>query len=346
MSPPVPPDVLSRWRALAGRPCRPFGNGLINDTFLVEGADGKAVLQRLHPVFGGVVNEDIDAVTTHLAARGLATPHLLRTDDRALWAVDADGLPWRAQSFVEGTSLDRVTDPAVASDAAGLLARFHRAVSDLDWSYRHVRPNIHDTPRHLEALRQAVENHPSHRLYEEVVAIAGPMLERARHLRGFNELPLRHVHGDPKISNVLFDAGGKALCLVDLDTVGLMAWPLELGDALRSWCNPAGEDADGNALDLALFRATVDGYAAVGKDFVTPAEVSRLVDGLATICLELSARFLADALNEKYFGWDSSRHATRGDHNLLRARGQWSLYRSVESRRPQLEAIVQEAFAR
>lgn len=345
MTPTVPSDVLAHWRTLAGRPYAPFGNGLINATFLVDGADGKAVLQRLHPIFGGVVNEDIEAVTSHLAARGLATPRLVRTDERALWTTGSDGMPWRVLSFIEGTSVDRVTDPAVASDAAGLLARFHRAVSDLVWTYRHVRTNVHDTRRHLATLRLALEHHTSHRLYDQVAAIAFPMLDRAIHLRDFDELPLRHVHGDPKISNVMFDAAGKALCLVDLDTVGKMPWPLELGDALRSWCNPAGEDADDNALDLALFQATVEGYAAESKGFVTPAEISRLVDGLATICLELSARFLADALNESYFGWDATRHATRGDHNLLRARGQWSLYRSVESRRPQLEAIVRGAFA-
>ena len=60
---------------------------------------------------------------------------------------------------------------------------------------------------------------------------------------------------------MLFDSRGRGLCLIDLDTLTLMSWPLEMGDALRSWCNPTRED--GHALasfDLELFEAAVQGY--------------------------------------------------------------------------------------
>ena len=71
------------------------------------------------------------------------------------------------------------------------------------------------------------------------------------------------MHGDPKINNLLFDAAtGRALCFIDLDTLGRMPLPLELGDAFRSWCNPAGEDNRQSAFALDLFAAAVDGYAA------------------------------------------------------------------------------------
>ena len=147
------------------------------------------------------------------------------------------------------------------------------------------------------------------------------------------------------MANILFGPSGEAVCLVDLDTVGLMPWPHEMGDALRSWCNPAGEDTSDNAVDLTLFRAAVEGYASQAGDVVTRAEVERLVDGLSVICLELAARFLADALNESYFGWSPQLYASRGEHNLVRALGQWSLHESVESQRASLEAVVGEAFA-
>src|SRR3954471_5665297 len=110
----IPEEVLSRYRDLAGRPHRPFGAGLINRTFLVEGAAGRAVVQRLHPVFAGTVNEDIDAVTWHLEQKGLVTPRPIRTDDGALWALGDDGRPWRALTFVDGESVERASSPAVA----------------------------------------------------------------------------------------------------------------------------------------------------------------------------------------------------------------------------------------
>ena len=131
---------------------------------------------------------------------------------------------------------------------------------------------------------------------------------------------------------------------MDLDTIGLMPWPHEMGDALRSWCNPAGEDHTESELEIGSFEAAVEGYAESARDLTPREDRERLVDGLETICLELSARFLADALNEAYFGWNASQYATRGEHNLVRAQGQWSLGRSVARQRSTLVRTVEMAF--
>lgn len=337
----IPAAVLARYHDLAGRPHRRFGTGLINRTYLVEGLSGNVVVQRLHPVFAGPVNEDIEAVTAHLAAKGLSTPRPVRCDDGALWVEGADERPWRALSYVAGESVDRVPSPALAREAARLVASFHLAVADLSWDYRHVRVGVHDTAKHLTTLRKALEDHRGHRLFAQVAPLASELLDAAQRLPDFSPLPLRHCHGDLKISNVLF-SGPKALCLVDLDTLGRMIWPFELGDAMRSWCNPSGEDVSSAAIDTAIFTAALEGYASVARpaSFPTCEEALALVDGLATICLELSARFLADALNETYFGFDAARFPARGEHNLLRGRGQWALRQSVERDRASLEAIV------
>lgn len=343
-TPLVPEDVLRHWPELSGGTVAPFGNGLINGTFLVESRGRRAVLQRLHPVFDGVVNEDIDAVTSHLEAKGLVTPRIVRTSNGKLWVQGSDGHPWRVLTYVNGTSHEYVDSPDTARRAAALLASFHVGVSDIVWQYRHVRSSVHDTPKHLATLERAVAEHSAHRLHGQVAPLAERILERGAALPSFDHLPKRHVHGDPKIANFLFDATGNAVCLVDLDTVGLMPWPHEMGDALRSWCNPAGEDTENNSVDLALFQASMDGYAPQGRALVTAAEVELLVDGLSSICLELSARFLADALNESYFGWNAKRYASRGEHNLVRALGQWSLHQSVEAQRGALQAIVGKSF--
>ena len=49
------------------------------------------------------------------------------------------------------------------------------------------------------------------------------------------------MHGDPKVNNVMLDTTtGQAVALVDLDTVkpGLVHY--DIGDCLRSGCNPLG----------------------------------------------------------------------------------------------------------
>jgi Ser/Thr protein kinase RdoA (MazF antagonist) len=340
----IPDDVRARWSAFAGREIRPLDGGLINATFVV--GDNAAILQRLHPVFAPEVNEDIDAVTAHLSARGLTTPRLIRPDSGDACVVHG-GETWRALTFVDGgRTFHKVPSPEVARAAGALVGRFHEALADLDYAYRFTRAGVHDTPAHLEVLRSATGEHAAHRLIGDVRPLADEILEAAAALPDLRQLPQRNCHGDLKISNLLFKDQDEpeGLCLVDLDTLGLMSVPFELGDALRSWCNPHGEDAEG-ALDLAIFEAAVAGYAETAPP-LTQGERAHLVDGLATISLELSARFLADALNEAYFGWDEARFATRGDHNLARAKSQLALFRSVQAQADEASALVERAFNR
>jgi Ser/Thr protein kinase RdoA (MazF antagonist) len=334
----IPPSVLAHYSDLAGRPYKLYGTGLINATFLVDGRRGNAIVQRLHPVFTGVVNEDIDAVTAHLERRGLTTPRPIRADDGSLWIEGEDGRPWRALTFIEGHSVDRVDSPSVAREGGRLVARFHAATSDLCYAYRHVRVGVHDTKSHIAALRSALDELSGHRLYGDVEALARPLLAEAESLTDLSLLPERHCHGDLKISNLLF-RGEEGLCLVDLDTLGRMQWPVEMGDAMRSWCNPKGEDEARATFDAAIFAAALDGYGSVARPLglVRPEEAQALVEGVLTNCLELAARFLADALRERYFGFNAGRYATRGDHNLVRGAGQLRLYESVKAQRHALE---------
>ncbi|MEZ4406589.1 MAG: phosphotransferase [Polyangiales bacterium] len=342
-TPCVPADVLARYGLTPEVAPRRFGTGLINDTFLADAPSGRVVIQRLHPVFSPRVHEDIDAVTRHLTARGVLTPTLLRTLDGALW-VEREGEVWRAQTFVAGgESFDRVPSVAMAREAGALVGRFHAAVADLDHAYRAVRVGVHDTARHLQRLRDALDAHRDHALYAEVSALAAPLLDAARALPDLSALATRHAHGDLKFSNLLFDAEGRGLCLVDLDTLARMPLAHELGDALRSWCNPAGEDVANTAVDAAVLEAALEGYAS-SNPALTDDERGSVVDGLTTIALELAARFACDALEERYFGWDAARFDTRGEHNLLRARGQWALARDALSRRDALAALAGRAL--
>ena len=198
---------------------------------------------------------------------------------------------------------------------------------------------------HADRLVRALADHPRHRLASAVASQAEALLRLADGQPDFADLPRRITHGDPKISNVLFlPPDHRAHALVDLDTLGRLDLPTELGDAFRSWCNPAGEDAGEPGLDLTLFEAAVNGYATAAGGQVEPAETARLVDGLVVICTELACRFAADALDESYFGWDPDRFSTRGDHNLHRAQVQLTLARSVQDHRSEAEDVVAHAF--
>jgi Ser/Thr protein kinase RdoA (MazF antagonist) len=325
----VPAAVISHWQRFVDATFKPISTGLINFTLEVQTPREKAVLQRLHSIFAPEVNLDIAAVTEHLSRKGLTTPKLLPTDDGALWVEDNNKGIWRAQSFIPGNAYPAITNPNIAYQAGRLVGKFHIALADLNYSYRSLRQNVHDTKAHLLKLIQAVDKHNTHRLRSQVAPLAEEVLREAEIIQDFSDLPLRHTHGDLKISNLMFDSDGTGLALIDLDTLARMAWPLEMGDALRSWCNPKREDQRPAQVDLALLQAAMMGYRETARDLISKKEWAMLIPGLARICLELSARFFADALNENYFGWDASRYSARGEHNLARGIAMLELYWDV-----------------
>lgn len=334
----LPDAVRAAW-GLEGLTVTPIRVGLINRTFRVDrdGAPWLAV-QELHPVFRGEVNLDLDAVTRHLAGKGLTTPRLHRALDGAAW-IEAEGRPWRALTWLPGRVHLSVASPAVARSAARLVSRFHAATGDLEHVFAFERPGAHDTAAHLARLAAALGGgSPS------VQALGARILAHPRPAIG--ALPTRIVHGDLKITNVLFDeAGDEARALLDLDTLAHGTLATELGDALRSWCNPAGESAAEVAVDEAIFAAAVAGYAEGDPD-VSPAEVAAIVPGFETIALELASRFCLDAIEDRYFGWDPSRFPSRKAHCERRAEAQLALAASVARARGRLEDVVRAAFAR
>jgi len=342
----VPAELLS-----------PLGAGLINQTFLVDTAalglvpPVRAVLQRVNPLFGFAVHEDIAAITRHLQARGMPTPLLYPTRDGAP-AVDlGPGGVWRLMTLMPGQTFARV-DPPLAYAAGRLVARFHRSLLDLAHRFRFTRPGAHDLGRHLATLRAAVARAPTvASLPADFLPLASEILARCGELPLDFPGPLRLCHGDLKISNLLFlpgDAAGAAgpvgHCLVDLDTLCHLQLGLELGDALRSWCNPYDENNPDGRFDLERFTAALTGYAVDGAAFVTPAEAQLFPTGTLRVALQLAARFAADVVNQSYFGWDPARFKDRAEHNFVRARGQLSLARSLGDQRAAAAAVVARLF--
>jgi Ser/Thr protein kinase RdoA (MazF antagonist) len=152
-------------------------------------------------------------------------------------------------------------------------------------------------------------------------------------------LKLRPIHGDPKVNNIMLDAQGKAISLIDLDTLkpGLVHY--DIGDCLRSLCNPLGEETEdwqAVTFDLKLAQATLEGYLSLAKDFLTPSDYDYLYDGIRLIAFELGLRFFTDYLaGNVYF---KVKHPT---HNLTRALVQFKLTESIEAQEQELQAMIQ-----
>ncbi len=337
-------QALTKY-AITPRALHALTAGLINTTWQVETATGETyILQRLHSTLPPAVNLNLEQVTRFLAAQGRLTPRLVATTQGSWW-VSLANATWRLLTYIDGHSFASMPGLAHAATAGQMLGDFHAALVTYTAALPCARPAVHEPARHCAFLATTLSRHSDHRLQPVVAALSRSLAAALAALPALPERPLRLVHGDPKLSNLLFGPQASARCLVDLDTLTRAPLAYELGDALRSWCNPQAEDADHATFDLAIFEAALTGYAEIAQGFIESAEIASIVTATEMIYLELAMRFAADALNESYFGWDTTRFANRGEHNLRRAQNQYDCARALRAQRAAASQIVARVFA-
>jgi len=339
----------------------PLGSGNVNDTYLVNSAGGLSVLQRINTaVFQRpeLVMHNLHQLSLHmqrklqqghpaLGSRRWEHPQLIctRSGDQTWHCCEAGGF-WRSLSFIpQADTVDVIAGAPQARELGSGLGVFHSLISDLPVdALADPLEGFHITPLYLEAYRRAMAAAPPPTddasrfcmaFIRDREALA-PLLEEAK---GRGELPLRPIHGDPKINNVMLDrSNGRAVALIDLDTVkpGLVHY--DIGDCLRSCCNPLGEettDLNGVVFDLPLAAAILEGYLAEAGALLTAQEVALLPDAARLISFELGLRFFTDHLNGNvYF---KARHP---QHNLQRALVQFRLTASIEAQMEPLRQLV------
>lgn len=321
--------------------------GHIHASFVVACRDGPArrryILQRINrhvfPDIGRLM-ENIQCVTAHVTERlrgagvadvGRRGLSLVPTTAGYTHVTDADGWSWRMYDFIEGsrtvTAVRNAQDAATAGRAFG---EFQAMLADLPVARLcETIPDFHNTPRRVEALKQAIATDRPGRAGSVASEIAFArrhawLADRLLRLHHAGDAPQRIVHNDAKISNVLLDeASGEALCVIDLDTVmpGLSLY--DFGDMVRSMTHRAAEDAaDASAVqfDPDLYEALAGGYLSQAADFLTPAERASLPLAGVVIAYEQGVRFLTD-----YLEGDPYYRTTRPGQNLDRARVHFAL---------------------
>lgn len=348
MTASIPAQFRHALAAYAVQPAqvRPLESGLINRTYRVTATDGRDyILQAVNPMFPAEVNLDIDVVTRHLEESGLLTPRLQRNREGGVYYREKDTV-WRLFDYINGNVHARLQQAAMAGAAGMMLGRVHAALARLDYALRSPRAGMHDTPRHVRRLRHTLEQRRDHGSYARVKPLGEAILKRLRQAPVLPDSAARLVHGDPKISNFIFtDDDREVRCMVDFDTLNRMPACLELGDALRSWCNPAGEDTADGYFSLDHCRAALAGYARQAGTLLTQEEWQAIPAATLTIYLELAARFCADALNEDYFSWDPQHFASHSEHSETRARGQFNAANSLLQQYEQLVHTVRKTAA-
>jgi Ser/Thr protein kinase RdoA (MazF antagonist) len=340
-----------------------YGNGNINDTYLVtinEDQDEYLVLQRINTrVFTRpkLIVQNLRTYTEHIDAhRHLAwETESRRWDIPRIWPTRngkdfyeaPDGSFWRAITFVNHSrSYDTVLNDQHAWEAGYALGRFQSLVSDLCTEKMFdTLKGFHITPHylaHYDLVRAATtitEPTPEIEFCHEVIAAYRDWAAVLEDAKDRGELRLRVIHGDPKINNFMIsDRTGQAVSVIDLDTVkpGLVHY--DIGDCLRSSCNPLGEETihfDNVFFNINFAKAILEGYISVAQEFLTEYDYAYMQDAIRLIPFELGLRFFTDFLaGNKYF---KVRHER---HNLDRARVQFKLLESIESQQREIQAII------
>ena len=349
-----------------------LGSGNVNDTFLVSlTADAECrafVMQRLNTsVFEKpeLVMRNLLALGTHvqqrlakeppeLAGRRWEIPTVLPTRDSQGHWVEHNGDFWRSITYIgAATTSDVIRDGGHAREVGYGLGMFHHLISDLPTcDLADTLEGFHITPSYLKhydtVCRDQSEWLEKRLSLDPRLKSAIDFVERRRDCvdvlevacaRG--ELQRRPIHGDPKINNVMLDEqSGRAVGLIDLDTVkpGLVHY--DIGDCLRSCCNPLGEETlqvELVTFDLNLCRAILEGYLTMGRSFLSDQDFRYLPDCIRLIPFELGLRFLTDYLaGDRYF------RTERPAHNLDRALVQFALTQSIEAQGDDLQLMIRE----
>ena len=159
------------------------------------------------------------------------------------------------------------------------------------------------------------------------------------------KIPLRVVHNDTKLNNIMFDKNTKkSLCLIDLDTTMKGSMLYDFGDALRKGASTTTEDdtnLDNVKINFELVSSFVEGFLKSVKSIITDNEIKLLYDAYYILTLELSMRFLTDFLNnDQYFKIDEE--LNRPFINLERSKNQLKLLFEIEKNELIIKNIINE----
>jgi len=338
-----------------------FGNGNINDTYLVSidtalFEEKQFVLQRINTqVFKQpkLIMQNMRAFTEYMRKRAREErhhwemPRVIPTCDGEDFYIDSEGNFWRALSYVHGAkSFDTIKDIKLAYEVGYALGTFQSLIHDLPISkLADTLESFHIMPRYLQNYDRAF-SHNGHKSSAEVKYCLKFVKQRREfahileNAREQGKLMIRPIHGDPKVNNVMIEeTSGRAISLVDLDTVkpGLIHY--DIGDCMRSGCNLGGEETERweeVQFDPEIGTAILEGYLSQACNFLTAADYEYIFDSIRLLTFELGVRFFTD-----YLAGDVYFKVKHPQHNLQRALVQFKLTESIEAHEADIRHIIQ-----
>jgi Ser/Thr protein kinase RdoA (MazF antagonist) len=323
-----------------------FGKGLINHTWKITSSGKEYILQRINDnVFKQPMHiaANIKLVKDHLARHHpsyLFVAPLLSKDGNEMFFIEGQGY-FRLFPFIKGShSKEVVETPAQAYEAAIQFGRFTRLLSGIDLDkFRITIPDFHNLSLRYQQFNNALKYGNKERI-ARAKDLIDSLVQQADIARTYEKIKsdpgfhFRVIHHDTKISNILFDENDKGLCVIDLDTMMPGYFTSDVGDMMRTYLSPANEEEkDMGKIEVRdeFYKAIVNGYLDEMKDELTPMEKKYFFYSGRLMIYMQALRFLADYINDDvYYG------ASYPEHNLVRARNQFTLLAHLQQKEPVL----------
>ena len=307
-------------------------SGLINSTFVLNSSNNSYILQAINTnIFPNYEKglENILTVGNWLKRKNYPYSFPLPIKGRYL---KVENEVWRLLPYVKNSiSYNRDSSLNQVKSAANCLGEFYHHLSDFNTESLSITlPNFHHGNSITKKFKEALLNGDKERLLT-VKALINEVEKELPILNKWdkvcNSLPKRVVHYDTKINNFLFNkTTDEVLALIDLDTIMPGCVLSDIGDMIRTYSNPVGEESkeiEKVICNMEIINTIIQEFTkkvALGKK-----EIENLFFGGMAITFMQSVRFLTDYLNG-----DSYYKTSYKDQNLVRAKNQWALYKSLK----------------
>ncbi len=339
---------------------KPLGNGLINDTLLVK-TDGPDhyVLQKINnAIFQDVelLQHNIDCATAHIRRKLAGDPDIDRKVLRFLPCKETgktywtDGTSyWRLSVFIKDAYTYETVDPKYSYFAGKAFGNFEAMLADIPDTLGETIPDFHNMELRARQLHEAVKADAAGRMAQpEVQAILKQLLPfeeemcKAERLYREGKLPKRICHCDTKVNNMMFDANGNILCVIDLDTLMPSFVFSDFGDFLRTAANPVAEDDPATekvGFRMDIFEAFSKGYLESARSFLTPIEIENLPYAACLFPYMQAVRFFTD-----YINGDTYYKIKYPEHNLVRTRNQVALFLAAKAHEKEMAGVIRRCL--
>ena len=323
-----------------------FGTGHIHDTFLIKTARNKYVLQKInHYVFRNIpeLMSNIVRVTGHLnskleKAHALRALNLVPTRNNKPFFTNIKNDFWRVYDFIDETSVFELPpDTDYAYEGGKAFGTFISEMADFP------DPRLYETIPDFHNMQYRLEEFNSKKEINFIREHAQP-LKRIYDLYLQGSIPERITHNDTKFNNILFSKKGKAVSIIDLDTVMPGCIHFDFGDAVRIIGSTAAEDEpdlEKIIFNMEMFRAFTRGFLFPLAPLLSKKEMETLALAPLYMTFITGLRFLTDYLRgDVYYKTDYPQH------NWYRACAQFQLFRRMMASAETMRQIIYDCVGR